>query len=74
MSHVIDFGLLLAFRNPPQWAQPREQLYEDHIEQAVYAEALGYDTVWTTEHHFAEDEWSPSLLPILAAMAARLFA
>jgi alkanesulfonate monooxygenase SsuD/methylene tetrahydromethanopterin reductase-like flavin-dependent oxidoreductase (luciferase family) len=71
MSNAIDFGLLLAFRNPSQWAQPREQLYEDHIEQAVYAEALGYDTVWTTEHHFAEDEWSPSLLPILAAMAAR---
>ncbi len=67
----MDFGLLLAFRNPRQWARPLTDLYREHIEQAVLAEELGYDHVWTTEHHFAEDAWSPSLLPILSAIATR---
>ncbi|MBI4694325.1 MAG: LLM class flavin-dependent oxidoreductase [Gammaproteobacteria bacterium] len=67
----MDFGLLLAFRNPKQWARPFDAIYREHIEQAELAEALGYDTIWTTEHHFAEDGWSPSLLPILSAIAAR---
>jgi len=67
----MDFGLLLAFRNPQQWVRPFTDLYQAHIEQAVLAEELGYDHVWTTEHHFAEDAWSPSLLPILCAIATR---
>ena len=67
----MNFGLLLAFRSPKQWSRPFNEIYAEHIEQAVYAEELGYDTIWTTEHHFAEDGWSPSLLPILSAIAAR---
>ena len=54
----MDFGLLLPFRNPKQWEVPFPQLYQQHIEQAVLAEELGYDHVWTTEHHFADDAWS----------------
>jgi alkanesulfonate monooxygenase SsuD/methylene tetrahydromethanopterin reductase-like flavin-dependent oxidoreductase (luciferase family) len=68
---MIDFGVPLDFRNPARWARPFEDLYRDCIEEAVLAEELGYDHVWTTEHHFSEDSWSPSVLPILAAVAAR---
>ena len=67
----MNFGLLLAFRSPKQWSRPFNEIYAEHIEQAVYAEGLGYDTIWTTEHHFAEDGWAPSLLPSLSAIAAR---
>jgi alkanesulfonate monooxygenase SsuD/methylene tetrahydromethanopterin reductase-like flavin-dependent oxidoreductase (luciferase family) len=67
----MDFGILLPFRNPPQWHRPIIQIYDEHIEEAVLAEHLGYDHVWTTEHHFYDDAWSPSLLPILAAIAPR---
>jgi alkanesulfonate monooxygenase SsuD/methylene tetrahydromethanopterin reductase-like flavin-dependent oxidoreductase (luciferase family) len=67
----MDFGLLLAFRNPLQWRRPFADIYREHVDQAVYAEELGYDTIWTTEHHFAEDGWSSSLLPILAGIATR---
>ena len=68
---TVDFGLLLPFRNPKKWEVSFPQLYQEHIEQAVVAEELGYDHIWTTEHHFAEDAWSPSLLPIISAMAMK---
>jgi len=67
----MDFGILLTFRNPPQWQRPIDKIYDEHIEQAVLAEQLGYDHVWTSEHHFFDDAWSPSLLPILGAISMR---
>ena len=48
----LDFGLLLAFRNPPTWKLGR---YEEHINQASGGR-FSYDTVWLTEHHFG-DGW-----------------
>ena len=67
----LDFGLLLAFRNPPTWRRPWDEIYEEHINQAKVAEDFGYDTVWLTEHHFWEDGWCPALLPTAAAIAAK---
>src|SRR5262249_9304612 len=67
----MDIGILPEFRNPTQWATPIEQIYREGIEKAVLAERLGFDHFWTSEHHFAVDSWSPSLLTILAAAAAR---
>ena len=66
----LDFGLLLAFRNPPTWRRPWDEIYEEHINQAKVAEDLGYDTVWLTEHHFWDVGWCPALLPTAAAIAA----
>ncbi|HLW72181.1 MAG TPA: LLM class flavin-dependent oxidoreductase [Candidatus Binataceae bacterium] len=66
----MNFGLLMAFRNPPPGV-PFTEIYRKHLELAEEAEALGYDTLWLTEHHFVDDGYSPSLLPIAAALAAR---
>lgn len=68
---MIDFGIALEFRNPARWSRPLKDLYRDYIDEALLAEDLGFDHVWTTEHHFSADSWSPSILPILAAIAAR---
>jgi probable F420-dependent oxidoreductase len=66
----MNVGLLFSFRNPPQWRRPWADVYESQLEQVRLAEELGYDTVWLTEHHFAEDGYSPSLLTIAGAVAA----
>ena len=65
----MNIGLLFPFRNPPQWRKPFPQFYAEQLKQMQIAEALGFDTIWLTEHHFAEDGYSPSLLPIAGAVA-----
>jgi alkanesulfonate monooxygenase SsuD/methylene tetrahydromethanopterin reductase-like flavin-dependent oxidoreductase (luciferase family) len=67
----VDFGLLLSFRNPPPGREPFTEIYRKHFDIAALAEDLGYNTIWLTEHHFIDDGYSPSLLPIAAAIAAR---
>lgn len=67
----MQFGLIYDFRNPQPWYRPYPQLYEELFEQIEYAEELGYDSVWITEHHFVEDGYTPSVLPIAAAIATR---
>ena len=67
----IRFGLWYSFRNPSAWKVDDFDLYEQHLEQIAWAENIGYDRVWLTEHHFCEDSHAPSILPLAAAVAAK---
>ncbi len=68
---TLNFGLLWPFRNP-DWARVDwEELYRSHLDLVVESERMGFDQAWLTEHHFLDDGYSPSLLPIGAAIAAR---
>ena len=67
----IRFGMWYDFRNPPAWKRPYDQLYNEIIDQIVWGEENGFDDIWLSEHHFIEDGYSPSLLPIAAAIASR---
>lgn len=68
---TIDCGFLFPFRNPPFDRREWAQLYQDDMDLAAYSESLGLDHIWLTEHHFVDDGYSPSLLPIATALAAR---
>ncbi|HKC51770.1 MAG TPA: LLM class flavin-dependent oxidoreductase [Myxococcota bacterium] len=68
---MTRFGLWYDFRNPPQWRQDPAKLYEGIVAQIERAEALGWDDVWLSEHHFIADGYTPSMLPLACAIAAR---
>lgn len=65
----VNFGLWYDFRNPQ--GAPFETLYRANLEQIAWAETLGFDSVWLTEHHFCADGYTPSPLVIAAAIGAR---
>lgn len=67
----VRFGYQLDFRNPPGSERSFATLYRDSLEQVELAEALGFDSIWLTEHHFTDDGYLPAMLPAAAAIAAR---
>jgi alkanesulfonate monooxygenase SsuD/methylene tetrahydromethanopterin reductase-like flavin-dependent oxidoreductase (luciferase family) len=67
----LKFGFLFSIRNPRQWEKPWPQVYGEMLEQITAAEDLGFDSVWMSEHHGAEDGYCPSTLVAAAAAAAR---
>jgi len=67
---ALRFGLWYSFRNPAPWAVDYPSLYAAHLRQIAWAETIGYDDVWLTEHHFCSDGHAPSILPLAAAVAA----
>ncbi len=68
----LRFGVAYDFRNPPGFDGLRNpELYAEVLEQAAFADALGFDQIWLTEHHFVEDGYLPSFVAVAGAIAAR---
>ena len=69
MPRRLRFGLWYDFRNPS--GRSFEDFYAETLDQIVWAEELGYGSVWLTEHHFVDDGYTPSPLVIGGALLAR---
>ncbi len=65
----LGFGLITCQRYPGDGRSDAD-LYREALELAREAERLGFDSVWLSEHHFLDDAYMPSLLPVAAAFAA----
>jgi alkanesulfonate monooxygenase SsuD/methylene tetrahydromethanopterin reductase-like flavin-dependent oxidoreductase (luciferase family) len=67
---MLSFALQYDLR-APAFATPAVTLYEAAVEQAAWADGLGFDAVYLAEHHGAEDGYLPSPIVLAAAMAGR---
>src|SRR5262249_42456459 len=67
---AVDCGVLFGFRNPAFKKRAWTEVYQDELGLIVESEKLGYGHVWLTEHHFAADGYSPSLMPTAGGRAA----
>jgi alkanesulfonate monooxygenase SsuD/methylene tetrahydromethanopterin reductase-like flavin-dependent oxidoreductase (luciferase family) len=61
----------VGFQNPAPWRVDWSELYSSTLDFVREAEQLGFDQVWLTEHHFADDGYCPALMPVAAAIAAQ---
>jgi alkanesulfonate monooxygenase SsuD/methylene tetrahydromethanopterin reductase-like flavin-dependent oxidoreductase (luciferase family) len=69
---MVKFGYVMGFRTPRELSKLGDaDFYSAMFEQIEYLDQAGFDTIWTTEHHFVDDGYLSSVMPMLAAMAAR---
>ncbi|MBI2912942.1 MAG: LLM class flavin-dependent oxidoreductase [Chloroflexi bacterium] len=72
MTGHLDFSLGLwgmqSFKHAPRH---HADLYREMLDDALWAEELGFSHFWLTEHHFWYDGYCPSLLVAAGAVAAR---
>ena len=52
----MRFGIFQSVQLPDPQAEAR--YYTEALEQVRWAEQLGFDSVWMTEHHFSRPRWN----------------
>ena len=68
--HNLRVGVCYDFRNPPDSGVSDQALYSEILEQVAWLDQIGADLVWFTEHHFVEDGYLPSWIPVAGAMSS----
>jgi len=71
MRPPLRVGVVHDFRNTAATGMTNAAMYAALMEQVVWLDGIGLDLVWFTEHHFLDDGYLPSWIPVASAMAAR---
>lgn len=66
----MHVGYGAAFQNPHN-ALSDAEVYRNELRLAEMAEPLGFDSVWSVEHHFDDYTMCPDVLQFLSYMAGR---
>jgi alkanesulfonate monooxygenase SsuD/methylene tetrahydromethanopterin reductase-like flavin-dependent oxidoreductase (luciferase family) len=64
----MHVGLSVIFQNPGR-ARPDHEVYADDLRLARQAESLGFESIWSVEHHFTDYTMCPDVLQFLTYMA-----
>jgi len=70
-SPPLRLGVVYDLRNPASSGIETTRLYAEILDQVAWLDQLGLDLVWFTEHHFVDDGYLPSWIPVASAMSAR---
>ncbi len=65
-----EFGVALSFQVHRGLGEAWDTAYRESLELAAEIDRLGYDSIWTSEHHGEEDGYCPSPIVAGAALAA----
>src|SRR5437899_4683939 len=69
---TLRLGLgVFGMQAVPQRPDHHVKLYRDLLEDADLAEALGFDSIWLSEHHFWFDGYCPADLAAAGALVGR---
>lgn len=71
MTPPLRFGIVHDFRNRPSSGVSDTTMYAEILDQIVWAEEIGFDLCWFTEHHFVEDGYLPAWIPVAGAVLGR---
>lgn len=66
----MHVGYAPLFQNPGT-ALPDAEVYRQELRLAEMAEPLGFDSIWSVEHHFTDYTMCPDVLQFLTYMAAK---
>ncbi len=64
----MHVGLSVIFQNPGR-TRPDHEVYAAELRLARQAEPLGFDSVWSVEHHFTDYTMCPDVMQFLTYMA-----
>ena len=67
----MKFALFILASWTEKDTKAQSRIYGEAVEQAQYAEEMGFDSVWIAEHHSSRYGSFPSLMPIVTYLAAR---
>lgn len=66
----MHVGMSVVFQNPDRQLSDRE-VYLNDLRLADLAEPLGFESIWTVEHHFTDYAMCPDVMQFLTYMAGR---